>query len=535
MDNSKMNRRGFLKTAGLSVLALSNSFNLLSCSTAKNRPNILFIMSDDHAEQAISCYGSKLIQTPNIDRIAQKGIRFENSFVTNSICAPCRAVLLTGKYSHINGLKDNRDTFDGSQQTFPKLLQQAGYQTGIIGKWHLKSAPTGFDVWKILRGQGNYYNPIFLSSEGEKQIKGYVTDIITDVAIETIENRDKNKPFCMLVHNKAPHRNWMPNLKYLNEFEDRDLPLPETFYDDYSTRSAAAKEADMRIDDMFLGFDLKLNPEDFDEDTGSGGSGKVTGEKRTGYLDRLTDEQRKAWDAHYNKISADYRKAKLEGEEELKWKYQRYMKDYLKCILSVDENVGRLLDYLDESGLAENTVVVYTSDQGFYLGEHGWYDKRFMYEESLSMPLVMRYPKEINPGQVCNDMVLNLDFASTFLDYAGVEIPTDIQGASFRSLAQGKKPSDWRTSMYYHYYEYPHGWHFVKQHYGIRSERYKLIHFYNDIDVWEFYDLKNDPNELNNVFDNPEYADVVKELKTELDGLQKKYKDTDYQKFLPKE
>ena len=529
MKTHNITRRNFLKNTGLGAVALASPMSFVSCSNSNKRPNIIFIMSDDHAEQAISCYGSKLIKTPNIDRIANEGIRFNNSFVTNSICAPCRAVLLTGKYSHVNGLKDNRDTFDGSQQTFPKLLQQAGYQTGIIGKWHLKSDPTGFDVWKILRGQGQYYNPTFRDQEGEKKIDGYVTDIITDVAIETLNNRDKNKTFCLLVHNKAPHRNWMPNLKYLNEYKDVELPLPETFYDDYSTRSAAAKEADMRIDDMFLSSDLKLNPKDYDKDTGSGGGRKVTGQDRTGYRDRLTEEQKKVWDAHYDKMSADYRKANLKGDELLKWKYQRYMKDYLRCILSVDENVGRLLNYLDESGLAENTVVVYTSDQGFYLGEHGWYDKRFMYEESLSMPLVMRYPKEIKSGQISDDMVLKLDFASTFLDYAGVEIPADIQCESFRSLAYGKKPADCRTSMYYHYYEYPHGWHFVKRHYGIRTERYKLIHFYNDIDAWELYDLKKDPHELNNVYDSPEYAQVVKDLKMKLDRLQDKYGDGGYE------
>ena len=375
----------------------------------------------------------------------------------------------------------------------------------------------------------------------------HIGDEITEGDIEKLKRKDefwKAKDYCLNLFSygektenevikrlkKKGYSKWIiyEVIKYLKEYENVELPLPETFYDDYSTRSAAAKQADMRIENMFLGFDLKLNPNDFDKDTGSGGSGKVTGEKRSGYHDRLTEEQKKVWDAHYDKMSADYRKAKLKGDELLKWKYQRYMKDYLRCILSVDENVGRLLDYLDESGLAENTVVVYTSDQGFYLGEHGWYDKRFMYEESLSMPLIVRYPKEIKSGQVSDDMVLNLDFASTFLDYAGVEIPADLQGESFRSLAHGKRPADWRTSMYYHYYEYPHGWHFVKRHYGIRTDRYKLIHFYNDINAWELYDLKKDPHELNNVYDSPEYAQLVKELKGELDRLQDKYGDRDY-------
>jgi arylsulfatase A-like enzyme len=318
----------------------------------------------------------------------------------------------------------------------------------------------------------------------------------------------------------------MPNLKHLDAFKDKNFPLPETFYDDYTTRSAAAKDSDMRIDDMFLAMDFKLNPEDFGVDTGSGGSGKVTGELRDGYRNQLSEEERKVWDAHYSKISKEFRKANLSDKELLEWKYQRYMQDYLGCILSVDENIGRLLDYLDQSGLAENTIVVYTSDQGFYLGEHGWYDKRFMYEESLSMPLVMRYPREIAAGQVSDAMALNLDFAPTFLDYAGVQIPEDMQGESLRSLARGQKPANWRTSMYYHYYEYPHGWHRVKKHYGIRTEQYKLIHYYDDIDAWELYDLKEDPHEINNVYGNPVYADIIKNLKAELKRLQQKYGDT---------
>ena len=307
-------------------------------------PNIIFIMSDDHSEQAISAYGSKLINTPNIDRIAKEGIRFNNSFVTNSICAPSRAVLLTGKYSHMNGLKDNGQIFDGSQETFPKILQRAGYETSMIGKWHLKSEPTGFDYWKVLKGQGTYYNPLIVDSLGESNITGYVTDIITDLAIEKLENRDKNKPFAMLVHHKAPHRNWMPNLKYLGTFKDRKFPLPETFYDDYSTRTAAARESDMRIDDMFLTWDMKLNPEDIERETGSGGSGEVTGTMRDSYREWMNDEQREAWEAYYDQISADFRKANLSGNALLEWKFQRYMEDYLGVLLSLDDNIGRILD-----------------------------------------------------------------------------------------------------------------------------------------------------------------------------------------------
>jgi len=483
-------------------------------------------MSDDHAERAISAYGSKLINTPNIDRIAREGIRFNNSFVTNSICAPSRAVLLTGKYSHINGVLDNGQVFDGSQETFPIILQRVGYETIMIGKWHLKSEPTGFDHWKILKGQGTYYNPLIIDDSGESTITGYVTDIITDLAIETLENRDKKKPFAMLLHHKAPHRNWMPDLKHLGALKGRKFPLPETFYDDYSTRSDAAKESDMRIDNMFLTWDMKLNPEDIRQETGSGGSGEVSGVIRDSYREWMNDDQRKVWETYYDQISADFRKENLSGKALLEWKFQRYMEDYLGVILSVDESVGRILDYLDQEGLTKNTIVIYTSDQGFYLGEHGWFDKRFMYEESLSMPLLMRYPKEIETGQISDDIVLNLDFAPTFLDYAGVEMPEGMQGHSLRPLARGQRPGHWRKSMYYHYYEYPNGWHFVKRHYGIRTQRYKLIHFYNDIDAWEFYDLWKDPSEINNLYNDPGYKSIVLETKKELITLRKQMGDT---------
>jgi arylsulfatase A-like enzyme len=512
------------------MMIISILFGLMSCRTTETKPNILFIMSDDHAEQAISCYGSKLIETPNIDRLAHEGIRFNNSFVTNSICAPSRAVLLTGKYSHLNGLRDNRDEFDGSQMTFPKLLQEAGYKTTIIGKWHLKTTPTGFDDWRILIGQGGYYNPRFNDNGDIKQYTGYTTDLITSMAIESLEKLDRGQPFCMLVHHKAPHRNWMPDTKYLDAFKDQDLPIPETFYDDYSTRSAAAKEADMRIDDMYLSLDMKLYPGYYSRETGTGGNANADPENTEkawqNLYESLTEDQRKAWDSHYIPINVDFKEKKLSGKELLEWKYQRYIKDYLRCILSVDESIGRLLDYLDEAGIAENTIVVYTSDQGFYLGEHGWYDKRFMYEESLSMPLLIRYPKEVKGGQVSDEIVLNLDFAPTFLDYAGVPVPEEMQGKSLSTLNRGVKPSDWRTSMYYHYYEYPHGWHNVKRHYGIRTERYKLLHFYNDIDEWELFDLYNDPDELNNLYGKEEYVLIANELKEQLEELQVHYQDT---------
>lgn len=470
-------RRDFIKILGLSAASLALPGCQRKLST--DRPNIIFIMTDDHAAQALSCYGSKINQTPGLDRLAKEGMRFTNCFCTNSICAPSRATILTGKYSHLNGITDNRRTFDGGQLTFPKLLQQAGYETAIVGKWHLKSEPTGFDYWNVLPGQGKYHDPEFIEMGERKQYNGYATDLITNFCLDWLKNRESDKPFCLMYHHKAPHRRWQPDEKHAKMYEDIDIPEPETFNDDYQTRSDAAREQEMSIEHDLTVEDVK---------------GK--------------------WPEN------------LTGQALKKWKYQRYIKDYLRCIASVDENVGRLLDYLDESGLAENTLVVYTSDQGFYLGEHGWFDKRFMYEESLRMPLLLRYPQKIKAGSVSDDIVLNLDFGETFLDFAGVSQPAEMQGQSFRPILEGKTAPDWRTSMYYHYYEYP-AVHAVKRHYGIRTRRYKLIHFYYDIDAWELYDLEKDPNELNNVYDDPAYSDVVKELKTELEGLRKQYDDSD--------
>ena len=503
-------RREFLKTVGsmaasgmaLSLLPSCNSICQMTGAEAK-RPNIIFIMTDDHASHALSCYGSKINKTPNLDRIAKEGMLFKNSFCTNSICAPCRAVILTGKYSHINGVIDNRKKFDGSQQTFPKLLQKAGYQTAMIGKWHLKTDPTGFDYWNVLPGQGTYYNPAMIEMGQRKKYTGYTTDIITDHCLKWLKERKPEKPFCLMYHHKAPHRRWEPGPKHLTMYDDVTIPEPDNLFDDYSNRGRAAKEQDMSIEKTMDKRDLKLvTPGD------------------------LNPEQKKLWDAAYNPKNEAFEKANLQGKDLVRWKYQRYIKDYLRCIASVDDNVGRLLDYLDESGLAENTVVFYTADQGFYLGDHGWFDKRFMYEESLRMPLLVRYPKEIKPGSVNEDIVLNLDFAPTFLDFAGVAKPPDMQGRSIRGLLRRKRSKDWRKSMYYHYYEYP-AVHSVKRHYGVRTERYKLIHFYNDIDEWELYDLRKDPREMKNVFNDPAYAGIVKKLKAELQRLRKKYKDTD--------
>ena len=522
---------GNCATWSLTLLTFASSCNnsvKLPPADSSGRPNIIFIMSDDHAYQAISCYGSKIIQTPNIDRIAREGVIFQNSFVTNSICAPSRAVMLTGKYSHMNGLRDNQDVFNSKQQTYPALLRKAGYFTAMIGKWHLKNLPEGFDYWNVLPDQGDYYNPDFIGMNGDTvKYKGYATDLITDMVIEQLDKRNKNKPFCILYHNKAPHRNWMPAIRHLGAFSDSVFKLPETFYDDYSNRSSAAAEQDMRIEDMFLSMDMKLMPGYYAKDTNSGGNPEFdpVAEWSREY-NRLSPEEKKEWDAYYLPVNEEFKSSGLKGKALIEWKYSRYMEDYLGTLLSVDENIGRLLDYLDKNGLAGNTILVYTSDQGFYLGEHGWYDKRFMYEQSLRMPLVMRYPKEIKAGQVNHDMVLNLDFAPTFLDFAGVEIPGDIQGNSFRKLITEDKHSNWRNSIYYHYYEFPQGWHSVKRHYGIRTEKYKLIHFYNDINEWELFDLENDSLEINNLYQEPGYAAVVVNLKQQLDSLRSFYGDT---------
>jgi arylsulfatase A-like enzyme len=469
-------------------------------------PNIVFIMTDDHAAQAIGAYGSRVNTTPQIDRIAAEGMRFANCFCTNSICAPSRAVILTGKYSHLNGVRDNTLSFDGTQTTFPKLLRDAGYQTAMVGKWHLKSPPTGFDYWHVLPGQGHYYNPDMIEMGEEKQHQGYVTDIVTDIALEFIQSRrDPDKPFLLMLHHKAPHRNWQPAERHLTIFDDTIFPEPETLFDDYATRSAAAREQEMTLrDHMRLEYDLKMGDPPA----------------------RLNDQQRAAWEAAYGPKREAFERDSPQGEDLVRWKYKRYMEDYLGCIASVDESVGRVLDYLDRSGLAETTLVVYTSDQGFYLGEHGWFDKRFMYEESLRMPLLMRLPGAIPPGSINEDLVLNLDFGPTFLALAGVEAPVDMQGRSLRTLLQAGNPSDWRQSFYYHYYEYP-GAHMVKRHYGVRTDRYKLIHFYHDIDAWELYDLDQDPWELNNVYEDPAYSEAAAELTQELVRLRRRYGDSE--------
>ena len=474
------------------TLAAAAVVGMTACSQAPEKPNILFIMSDDHAVNAISSYGSKINKTPNIDRLAAEGMKLENCFVTNSICTPSRAAILTGQYSHVNGVYTLADSLNTERPNVATRLRESGYQTAVIGKWHLKVDPPGFDYWNVLRGQGRYRNPVLreIGGEGEKEYEGHSTDVVTNLSLDWLKKRDPNKPFFLLTHYKAPHRSWVPAKRFESLYADEDVPEPETLLDTYENRSRAAREATLRIGEHMREEDLKRKPP-----------------------------------------------AHLKGLELRKWGYQYYIKDYLRCVAGVDENVGRILDYLDESGLAENTLVIYTADQGFFLGEHGYYDKRFMYEESLRMPFLVRYPKKIKAGSVTSDMILNIDFAPTFLAYAGLDTPHQMQGRSFRSILEGGAPADWRTSMYYRYWMHlsHHG---VPAHYGVRTERYKLIYFYGDpfdtagsIDKptepeWEMFDLEKDPRELNNVYNDPAYADTVKELTALLEKLKKEAGDT---------
>lgn len=500
----------------------SSSFSLLFFATllssavfASDRPNIVFVFSDDHATQAISAYGGHLAEiapTPYLDKLAAEGMLFQRCMVTNSICGPSRATILTGKYSHKNGFFMNEKTrFDGSQQTFPKLLQKVGYETALIGKWHLASDPTGFDHWDILPGQGSYYNPDFINPDGKYRVEGYVSEVITDKAKRWLEKeRDPEKPFILMVQHKAPHRAWDPAPKYLTAFDDVTIPEPDTLFDDYSGRGTAARDQDMTIEKtMTMGRDLKVK--ELDE----------TGNFVYGAMGRMTEEQKAMWDAAYQKKNEAMLAANLTGKELVRWKYQRYLKDYLRCIKSVDESVGELQAYLESSGLAENTVFIYSSDQGFYLGEHGWFDKRFMFDESYRTPLLVRWPGVVEPGSVNSDLVSNLDFAQTFLDIAGAEIPEDMQGGSLVSILKGRIPKHWRMSHYYHYYEYP-GWHMVHRHEGVYDGRYKLMNFY-DLGEWELYDLETDPQEMKNQYENPDLAKVRESLHRELEQLREKY------------
>jgi arylsulfatase A-like enzyme len=458
------------------------------------RPNFVFIMSDDHAAHAISAYGSRINRTPHLDRIAEGGMRFDACFCTNSICTPSRAAILTGTYNHVNGVTTLDTHMDNSLSTFPKLLQQAGYQTAIVGKWHLGHGPahdpTGFDFWRVLPGQGHYHNPVMLGPGpgGSHEVierGGYVTDLITDDCLDWLAARDAERPFLLLCHHKAPHRTWEPSREHFTMYDDVDIPEPETMWDDHATRAAVVQAMRMRLMDLDPIVDLKAPvPPGLSED------------------------------------------------EEIRWRYQRYIKDYLRVIASIDDNVGRLLDWLDANGRADDTVVVYTSDQGFFLGDHGWFDKRLMYEESLAMPFLVRYPALVEPGSVCDQMALNVDVAPTFLELAGVEVPDDMQGRSIVPLLRGEVPDGWRQSMYYRYWMHRDGAHNVPAHYGVRTRTHKLICYYNDplgqlgangpADPveWELFDLVADPLETTNVIDDDRYAEVRRDLEAELARLQ---------------
>ncbi|MEO6434362.1 MAG: sulfatase [Tepidisphaeraceae bacterium] len=461
------------------------------------------MFADDHAAHAISAYGSKINRTPNIDRIAKNGMLFRNAFCANSICSPSRATILTGKHSHVNGVYNVADWFDGGQPTFPKLLQQAGYQTAMIGKWHLASDPTGFDYWNILVGQGPYYNPPMIENGVRTKHTGYTTDIITDLSLKWLkEQRDPKKPFVLMFQHKSPHRPWDPDPKHFAMYEDADIPEPDNLFDDYATRTDAAREQTLSIATEITNRDLKL------EDPPG-----------------LNAEQREAWNQFYDKRKRLFQSARFTPEGLARRKYQCYIKDYLRCVASMDDNIGRMLDYLDESGLVKNTIVIYSSDQGFFLGDHGWFDKRFMYEESMRMPLIVSWPGVTKPGSENRDLVQNIDYAETFLDLAGATIPADMQGRSIVPLLKGDTPANWRKSLYYHYYEHPSE-HTVYRHYGVRTDRYKLISFY-DKNQWELYDLTQDPREMKNVYDDPAYATMREELTAELKRLQAEVKETD--------
>lgn len=508
----------------------------LSAMGAEKRPNILFLFSDDHAVKAISSYGGILrdvAPTPNIDRIAHEGALFQNSFCANSICGPSRANILTGKHSHKNGfLRNSGVPFDQSQWTVAKTLQTSGYNTAVIGKWHLISDPVGFDYWEVLPGQGNYYNPVFLQMNGEKKkFEGYVTDVTTDKAIDWLDQRDADKPFFLMCQHKAPHRTFSPALRHLGTFDDVEIPEPETLFDEYKDRSTLLSANEMEIDRHFdWAYDAKLRK---DEMKGV----KLPGVNRYGTpeYNRMIPAQKKVWDAHFGpknqKFLADFSAGKLSHQDVVKWKYQRYIKNYLATVKAVDESVGRMLKYLDDNGLAENTIIIYSSDQGFFLGEHGWYDKRWMFEESLKMPFVVRWPGVIKPGARPKELIQNIDYAPTFLEAAGLKAPAEIQGRSILPLLKGESKEKWRDSIYYAYYEL--GEHRVPQHFGVRTHQHKLMYF-PETDEWNLFDLVKDPGEMKSVYEDPAYADKVTELKAEYDRLREKFEAPTYEKYAPK-
>jgi arylsulfatase A-like enzyme len=517
----------------LPILALfllsSLAWSQTTTSPDPSRPNIVFIMSDDHAYQAISAYSNRLIETPNIDRIAKMGMLFTNATVTNSICAPSRATILTGKHSHLNGKIDNDFPFDTTNVTFPQLFQEAGYQTAMFGKLHFGNNPKGFDQFKILPGQGSYYNPDFITkNEGNIRVEGYVTDIITDMTLDWLQKeRNPTDPFLLFYLHKAPHREWLPAERHLEEFTQRSFPEPATLFDDYSGRGRAAKEAEMNLlKHMNWSGDSKIYPKVMRE-LGIPGTSNWDTLAFSREVGRLNPKQLANWTRSYDRVNASLKASfpSMDEKEKMQWRYQRYMQDYLGTIRAVDENVGRVLDYLEANNLMDNTLIVYTSDQGFYLGEHGWFDKRFVYDESFKTPLLVAWPGKVAPGSKSTEMVQNLDYAQTFLDAAGISAPADMQGESLLPLLTGK-PEQWtRDAVYYHYYEYP-AVHMVKRHYAIVTEEYKLVHYYYDVDEWELIDRVKDPQELRNVYQDPAYAPVVAELHRKLVELRKQYGDS---------
>ena len=503
----------------LIILLLISSY-----SFAQQRPNIVYIMSDDHDADAISAYNEKFIQTPNIDRLAKEGMLFKKAFVANSICSPARATLLTGQHSHKNGIKDNRTEFDSSKLTMPKLLQAEGYQTAIVGKWHLHSYPAGFDFWKILPGQGLYNDPRMITMNGDTSVvKGYATDIITNEAIQWLGGRDKSKPFLLLIHHKAPHRNFVPKLKFIQITSKQEFPEPPTLYTDVNNHGKAWQTQRMSIlYDMTLCTDLKIDPvyliniPELKPDEND-----ISGYEAT--FNRIPEEERNAMKAIYAERGKLVQKHFADKKQLLKLKYQWYMQDFMACVASVDENMGRLLDYLDKNDLSNNTLVIYTGDQGFYLGENGWFDKRWMYDVSMQAPLLMRWPGKIKAGIINNTLVQNIDFAPTMLDIASASVPVGMQGLSLKPLVTGKQSKLPRKYLYYHYYEYPID-HYVVPHLGIRGDRYKLIYFYT-IGEWELYDLQTDPAEQKNLVYIESYNSILKKMKEELSKLRSLYDD----------
>lgn len=556
-----MDNKSLLSFAALSCIAATAQAQQ-KAAAATQRPNIVYIMCDDHAFQCISAYGSpisKLAPTPNIDRIAERGVRFDRAFVENSLSTPSRACLMTGLYSNQNGQRQLGEGIDTTRTFFTEQLQQAGYQTAVVGKWHMGCDPKGFDYYHIYNDQGQYYNPQYRGTDTDGKYiveEGYSTDLTTDHALSFIEHRDTNKPFCLLLHHKAPHRNWLANTKYFGMYDNVTFPMPETFYDDYETRGSAVRTQKMSVTkDMRWEQDFKV-PEMLDTANADSWDSYLS---LMNEVNRMNPEQRIAWGKYYFPRNRRLLEARLTGKELDEWKYQNYIRDYMSVIKSVDESVGRVLDYLDSHGLTDNTIIVYTSDQGFYMGEHGWFDKRFMYEESLRTPLLIAYPGHIQPGSVCNKLVQNIDYAPTFLDLAGVSKPKELPGRSLTPLFKaGDKVKGWRNSIYYHYYDYP-TYHMVRKHDGVRTDRYKLIHFYgaggldavkenkyqrqpgtrehgcmtyltslgyfepkdSAVNYNELYDLQADPHELNNLYGKPGYEKISKQLQKQLTDYRK--------------